>query len=101
MLPNHFNVWFVTKKVCDKDFEKIVSAYDLEHYFEDCWNYSQQAFIDSEMNQTKEVIEDLEGDKEDLEWDNKVLENDVSERDAVIASLLSEICDLKQKINDK
>ena len=101
MLPNHFYVWFVTKKVCDKDFAKIVSTYDLEHYFEDCWNYSQQAFIDSEMNQTKDVIEDLEWDKEDLEWDNKELENDVSERDAVIASLLSEICDLKQKINDK
>ncbi len=101
MIPNYFSVWFETKKVRDKNFAKLVSNYALEQYFEECWDYSQQAFIDSKMDGIKTVIEELQWDKEDLEWDKTELDYDKADLEAEIQTLLSRIVFLEEQLQGK
>lgn len=91
MISNYFSVWFETMKVRDKNFANLVSAYELEQYFEECWNSSQQAYIESDEAFLKEDIQYLQWDKEELDYDKADLE-------AEIQTLLSRIVYLEEQL---
>ena len=98
MISNYFSVWFETMKVRDKNFANLISAYELEQYFEECWNSSQQAYIDSDEAFLKEDIQSLQWDKEELEWDKEELDYDKADLEAEIQTLLSRIIYLEEQL---
>ncbi len=101
MISNDFNVWFTIIKIKDLRFAEIVKSYNLTRYFEECWNNSQQALIESDIENKNGVIEELQLDNEELEWENTTIDLEKAELEAEIQTLLSRIVFLEEQLKGK